>query len=231
MTFLPHKSALTNPLCLALAATALLASAAFAAPPASSDPKDPVAVATQSLSTLTSLATKDTFADLGFQSLDEVAKAKLGTPVSVYRIQLDELQKADLAADPKTLMHDMNERLFPVHVGGSTRTALVLRQGADGTWKLVSVGDAQSVKLLDEVRALHSKATGKSHEYILVKVPAIYQMFLARTDADGKMHLITLHEDKAMGAAKKGEERPARTVVELLQKYAKDFKPLTKPTP
>jgi hypothetical protein len=229
MTYIFNRSGVPTHFTLAVLASALVASAALAAPPAATDPKDPVAVATQSLSTLSNLATKDTYASLGFQSLDEVAKAKLGSPVSVYMIQLDELKKADLAADPKSLMHDMKERLFPVHVGGSTRTALVVRQGTDGTWKLVSVGDAQSVKLLDGARALHSKATGKSHEYILVKIPAIYQMFLARTDGEGKMHLITLHEDKAMGAAKKGEERPARTVLELLQKYAQSFKPLEKP--
>jgi hypothetical protein len=214
---------------LAVLASALLASAAHAAPPAPTDPNDPVAVATQSLSTLGQLVTQDTYAAMGFQSLDEVAKAKLGSPVSVYMIQLDELKTLDPAADPKSVMHDLKERLFPVHVGGSTRTAIVVRQDAAGKWKMASVGDAATVKLLDEVRALHSKATGKTHEYILVKVPAVYQMFLAHTDGAGKMHLVTLREDKAMGAAKKGEERPANTVLELLQKFAKEYKPLEKP--
>jgi uncharacterized protein YkwD len=47
-------------------------------------------------------------------------------------------------------------------VGGSTRTALVVRQDAAGKWKMASLGDASTVKLLDEVRALHGKATGKT---------------------------------------------------------------------
>ena len=221
-------SELTNHLSLTLLAGLLLACAAHAAPPAT-DPNDPVAVATQSLSTLSNLATKDTYAELGFQSLAEVGKAKLGSAVSVYMIQLNELKTLDPAADPKSVMHDLKEKLFPVHVGGSTRTAIVVRQDTAGKWAMASVGDAATVKLLDEVRGLHSKATGKTHEYILVKIPAIYQMFLARTDGDGKMHLITLREDKALGTAKKGEERPSKTVLELLQKLAKDFKPLEKP--
>jgi hypothetical protein len=218
-----------NHLTLTLVASVLLACAVHAAPPAPTDPNDPVAVATQSLSTLGKLATQDTYAELGFQSLDEVGKARLGSPVSVYMIRLDELKTLDPAADPKSVMHDLKERLFPVHVGGSTRTALVVRQDAAGKWKMASLGDASTVKLLDEVRALHGKATGKTHEYILVKVPAVYQMFLARTDGAGKMHLITLREDKAMGASKKGEERPANTVMGLLQKLAKESKPLEKP--
>ncbi|AKJ01237.1 hypothetical protein ATI61_11461 [Archangium gephyra] len=218
-----------NHLPLSLVASVLLACAAHAAPPAPTDPNDPVAVATQSLSTLGKLATQDTYAELGFQSLDEVGKAKLGSPVSVYMIRLDELKTLDPAADPKNVMHDLKERLFPVHVGGSTRTALVVRQDAAGKWKMASLGDAATVKLLDEVRSLHGKATGKTHEYLLVKVPAVYQMFLARTDGAGKMHLITLREDKAMGASKKGEERPANTVMGLLQKLARESKPLEKP--
>jgi hypothetical protein len=222
-------SQIANHHSLTLFASLLLACAAHAGPPAATDPNDPVAVATQSLSTVGQLATKDTYAQMGFQSLDEVSKAKLGSPVSVYMIQLDDLKTLDPAADPKSVMHDLKEKLFPVHVGGSTRTALVVRQDAAGKWAMASVGDAATVKLLDEVRALHSKATGKTHEYILVKIPAVYQMFLARTDADGKMHLITLREDKALGAAKKGEERPSKTVLELLQKLAKEFKPLEKP--
>jgi hypothetical protein len=214
---------------LAVLASALLACAAHAAPPVPTDPNDPLVVATQSLSTLGQLATKDTYAEIGFQSLGEVAKAKLGSPVSVYMIRLDELKALDPTADPKSVMHDVKERLFPVHVGGSTRTALVVRQDAAGKWAMASLGDVATVKLLDEAKGLHGKAKGNSHEYILVKIPAIYQMFLARTDGAGKMHLVTLHEDKVVGAAKKGEERPANTVLELLQKLAKESKPLAKP--
>lgn len=219
----------TTHLILTLLTGMLLACAATAAPPPPQDPNEPAAVAAQGLANLTRMVTQDTYAELGFQSVGEVSKARLGSPVSVYMIRLDELKNLDLSADPKSVMHDMKERLFPVHVGGSTRTALVVRQGPDGKWKMVSLGDAPVVKLLDEVRATHAKATGKSHEYILVKIPAIYQMFLAHTDGAGQMHLVTLHEDKAVGPARKGEARPARTVLELLQKVAKDFKPLEKP--
>jgi hypothetical protein len=228
MGYIRNQSRITARFTQTILAGALLACVAHAAPPA---PDDSVVVATQSLSSLSKLATQATYADLGFQSLDEVAKAKLGSPVSVYMIQLDELKKLDLAADPKSVMHDQKERLFPVHVGGSTRTALVVRQDTDGKWKMVSLGDAPVVKLLDEARGLHGKATGKTHEYILVKIPALYQMFLAHTDGAGQMHLVTVHEDKAMGAAKKGEARPARTVLELLQKLAKSSKPLEPPAP
>jgi hypothetical protein len=231
MDLIRNRSGSTTRFILAIAASALLACAAHAGPPAPADPNDPVVVATQSLSSLSTLATKDTYAELGFQSLDEVAKAKLGAPVSVYMVRLDELKSFDLSADPKSVMHDMKERLFPVHVGGSTRTALVVQQDTDGKWKMVSLGDAPTVKLLDEARGLHGKATGKTHEYMLVKIPAIYQMFLAHTDGSGKMHLVTVHEDKAMGAAKKGDARPARTVLELLQQLAKSAKPLEKPAP
>jgi hypothetical protein len=205
----------------------LLSANALAAPAA-----DPAAAAADSgLASLKELANAETYASLGFASIDEVGKAKLGGPISVYMIQYDELSKLDPQADPKTALHDLKQRLFPVFVGGNVRAAVIVQQAADGKWSIASLGNAAIVKLLEDAKATHAKGSGQQHEYMLIKVPALYQMFLAHTDGSGKMHFLTVHEDKALGAAKKGTARPARTVLDLLTKLAKDTKPLTKPAP
>lgn len=193
------------------------------------DPTDPTSVANAGLKTMSILVTKETYAQMGFKSLDEVGRARLGSPIAVYMVRLDELKRANQSTSPKSLMHDVKERIFPVHVGGSARTALVVSQDAKGHWKMSSLGDAATVKLLDSVRATHAKSSGKNHQYFLLRIPAIYQMFLGFTDGSGKFHLITTHEDKKLGL-RRGEARPARTVLELMQKLAKSANPLGKPT-
>ena len=219
------RSPVPFPLLLVLLGGALLPADARAAPA-----DDPAAAAAESgLAMLKQMTTKETYASTGFQSLDELGKARLGSSVKVYMIGLDDLKALPPTADPKTVLRDNNERLFPVHVGGAARAAIVVRQDAkDQQWKVVSMGDAATVKLLDGARALHSKASGGNHEYFLLRIPAIYQMFLGFTDGSGAMHFITMHEDREAGG-KKGEARPARTVLDLLTKIAKNARPLEKP--
>lgn len=214
----------------AVALVALLASTVHAAPAGGAvNTADPASVAGQGLKNMSRMANKDTYAGLGFKSLDEVGKANLGAMVKVYMIQYDELKALDPAADPKTALHDLDERLFPVNVGGAARAAIVVHLDArDKQWKVVSFGDPATVLLLDEARSLHSKANG-NHEYFLIRIPAIYQMFLGFTDGTGKMHFITMREDKDVGG-KKGEARPARTVLDLLTKVAKNAKLAERPT-
>jgi hypothetical protein len=192
-------------------------------------PTDAAAAAAMGFTSLKELVSQENYASLGFQSVDEVAKAKLGGPISVYMIQYDELSKLDPKAEPKTALHNLKQSLFPVFVGGSVRAAIVVRQAADGTWDVVSMGDAAIAKLLEDAKAAHAKSSNQKHEYMLIKVPALYQMFLAHTDGAGKMHFVTVQEDKALGSAKQGEARPARTVLDLLTTLAKNTKPLAKP--
>lgn len=190
---------------------------------------DPLAAAQRGLASLKELADAQSYASMGFQSHDEVGKAKLGGSLSVYMVQYDELTRLAPTADPKTALHDLKQRLFPVYVGGDVRAAVVVSQAADGKWEVTSLGDASIVQLLEKARATHAKASGQRHEYMLVKVPALYQMFLAHTDGAGKLHFVTVHEEKALGAARAGQARPARTVLDLLTALAKNTKPLEKP--
>jgi len=178
-----------------VALVALLASTIHAAPADGTvNTADPASVAGQGLKNMSTMANKDTYASLGFKSLDEVGKAKLGAVVKVYMIQYDQLKALDPAADPKTVLRD-----------------------------------PATILLFDEVRGLHAKASGGSHEYFLIRIPAIYKMFLGFTDGAGKMHFITMREDKDVGG-KKGEDRPARTVLDLLTKFAKNTKVAERPT-
>jgi hypothetical protein len=215
----------------AVALVALLASTVHAAPAGGAvNTADPVSVAGQGLKNMSGMANKDTYASLGFKSLDEVGKAKLGTAVKVYMIQYDQLKALDPAADPKTVLRDLDERMFPVYVGGAVRAAISVRLDAgDKQWKVVSLGDPATVLLFDEARGLHAKANAGTREYFLIRIPAIYQIFLGFTDGTGKMHFITMHEHKDIGGHK-GEARPARTVLDLLTMHAKNTKVHERPT-
>lgn len=215
------------PTLLALLGGGLLSADSHAAPAAN----PAAAVAESGLATLKQMTTQETYASTGFQSLDEVGKAKLGAGVKVYMIGLDDLKALSPTADPKSVLRDFNEQLYVVHVGGTARAAIVVRlDSKDNQWKVVSMGDAAIVQLLDGARGLHSKASGSNHEYFLIRIPAIYQMFLGFTDGSGKMHFITMHDDDKDAGGKRGEARPARTVLDLLTKIAKSAKPIELPT-
>ena len=50
-------------------------------------------VALEALNTFGKLINKDNYKDMGFSSVDEVSKAKLGEPIQVFMVQLDRLKK------------------------------------------------------------------------------------------------------------------------------------------
>lgn len=49
-------------------------------------------------------------------------------------IRYDELRNLDPKAEPKTALHDLKQRLFPVYVGGGVRAAVLVQQAPEGTW-------------------------------------------------------------------------------------------------
>ncbi len=187
--------------------------------------QDAQAAAEAGLAKLSAFANEDTYAEMGFESAKEVSRARLGSPISMMMVRLDELQAYDPEGDPKALMHDTKEKLFPVFVGGAARTAIVVRPDDSGKWQMVSVGDAQTVKVVDSVRATH----GQGRDFFLLSIPAIYQKFLGFTDGQGKIHLITMYEHDKLGI-RRGEARPVRTVMELVKALAVEFQsPLGEP--
>lgn len=222
---MPWKRALASlSFCVAIAGAFVPPTSHAAAPTTEAS----VAAAQSGLASLKELVTEDNYKDLGFESLDEVKKASLAGPLAVRMIQLDELLTLDPSATPESALHDLKQKIFPVFAKGKVRSAITVSQNAGGTWAVTSIGDAALIKALEGAKGVHSRATGKSHPYEVIQVPALFQVFLAFTDGSGKMHFVTVREDARLGTAKKGEARLARTVLDLLTALAKTTTTMTK---
>src|SRR5262249_24278348 len=79
------------------------------------------AVAEKSLALLPELATDQTYRSLGFLSLDEVARAALGTPLAVHYYWTTELRR-ERPGDPDRLLAFEDEVVFPIEVAGTVRS-------------------------------------------------------------------------------------------------------------
>ena len=66
----------------------------------------------------------DDFATLGFQSLDEVAQAKLGRSYQVSLVPLDRLQAYQRGSNPADLLVDSGRVIYEVRVGDAVRSSL-----------------------------------------------------------------------------------------------------------
>lgn len=158
-------------------------SPASPAPPGEPEPipalqgKDPDEAARKSLEAFRALVTADDFKALGFESLDEVAKAQLGPSLKVSTVPLDRLQKFQPGVNPEELLVDANRVIYPVTVNEEVRTSLEVGQ-VGGLWQGSSFGSPEFIRPLAKLR--HSDA-----DFVLW-VPALNVYFMAsRTEGGG----------------------------------------------
>jgi len=192
--------------------------AAFSAAFAQTD--EPGAAANQSLLQLHKLTTEQHYKVLGFASREEVASATLGEPITVYMVQLDQLQKYKAGNDPNLLLKATNETIFPVIAKGIVRSSIVTVKGKEG-WEAKKYGGSNSVKLLAKVRKDISDSTRSPvSSFFSVKVPALNLVFIARR-AENVLLLTPVFDDPSMGL-KSGSTIPATEVFSKLASFARE---------
>ena len=171
----------------ALLVALLLALAACAAPasqPPGGEPepipalqgKDPDEAARKSLEAFRALVTADDFTALGFESLDEVAKAQLGPSLKVSTVPLDRLQKYEPGANPEELLVDANRVIYTVTVNEEVRTSLEVGQVGD-LWQGRSFGSPEFIRPIAKLR--------QSDTDFVVWVPALNAYFMASRTEGG----------------------------------------------
>lgn len=137
----------------------------------------------------------------------DLSAMELGEPFEVHYVQRDALAEHRQGADPRPLLVDGNERLYPVMSGGEATAAVrVTRQ--EGGWVVKSVGEPRLVRDLVELRDRDSRAANaRPREYLVVHVPALYKTFVGRVDANGRLVLLPIHPDpeKRMARGEPGE--------------------------
>jgi hypothetical protein len=138
--------------------------------------KSPDEAAQNSLGAYRQLVTEEDFAALGFESLDEVAKAELGPSLSVSLVPLERLRKFDPQSNPEDLLVDAGRVIFEVNVGGQLRSSLEVGSLGD-LWQGQSFGSPALIGPLAKYR--------QSEGDFVVWVPALNVYFDANRTEQG----------------------------------------------
>ena len=129
--------------------------------------------AANALDTLRALVTEQNYKNLGFDSVSEVKNAALGAPLPVYEIGLDRLKGYEAGQDGNALLTPTEEILYPVAVGGETRSSVSVVKKERG-YVPSSFGKASIAKGLARFRGQDTAATFAVH------IPILGLYFLGR---------------------------------------------------
>lgn len=142
--------------------------------------------ASNALDTLRALVTEQNYKGLGFGSLDEVKAATLAAPMPVYEIGLDRLKAYQAGQDGNVLMTPTSETLYPVAVGGETRSSVTVVK-KEGGYTSASFGKANIAKGLTRFRGQDITGT------FVVQIPVLGLYFLGRR-VEGRLMLTPVVE-------------------------------------
>jgi hypothetical protein len=179
-------------------------------PPTSADAQT---AASQGLASLRQLVTADNFRGLGLDSLDQVASSALGEPLTVFRIQLDQLIAFKEADDPKKLLIDDKRITYPIVVNQEVVSSLSVAQVAGGGWRATDYGSANVVKALSRVRQNASD--------FIVEIPALKLYFIG-SNRDSTLFLTPAIDDPRFSFSA-GRAMSAASVILAVQPFANDY--------
>lgn len=155
--------------------------------------------------------------DIGFNSVEELADAQLGSPIRIYKVPLDLLQKFQPGDDPNQLLVDTGRIMFPITVKGQSRSAFTVAEGSLTLmkgWKGSGVTRTGFSKLIRKIEQLNPSSSN-----FLVVIPQL-RLFLLGDRKEGRLILIPVEEHPHF-KLKAGEERNA---AELFGTLAADAK-------
>lgn len=177
-----------------------------------------LAVAEEAIKTLKGLVDQNNYSEMGFESLEEVNKAMLGTPMRVHYMWIKDIKNESLNTD--NLIHNGDELLYPVKVDGQVRSSITIKI-KNYHWEVASLGQASSIKAMAGLRENNLKSVKNTlSDYFIIKVPEIYQMYLAHHDASGNLQTSNLF-DHAPSGAKSLQSQNFANLITNLREYSK----------
>jgi hypothetical protein len=180
---------------------------------------DAQTAAAQSLQTFRKIITKDNYKDLGFESVEEAAEARLGAPLAFFLVGLDPLREYQRGSDTNTLLIDTGQVYYPVLVKEQARAAIVITK-ADEQWKVASLGNAGLAKQISMLKKAGAPSSGVPSPEMIVQV--LGYRFIGRRGANNSLMLTPLVNDPAYNL-RLGVEQPADDVFAALVPFAKRY--------
>lgn len=166
------------------------------------------------------------FAKFGFKSLKEGQVARLGDPYRVMYIGLKNLKTYKAGTGVKPLLIDAKTLWFPVMVEGQTRTKLEIVE-KDGKWISGEFGGIRTVQEICMVKnqlpmLFQLKEIKSPSKPILVKIPALYAMFLYVESPSGELFIPAMIQPQRF-TFQNGEIYAAGEVLSKLREFAREI--------
>lgn len=160
--------------------SALLAAAAVPAQDVPRPTKTQEAAAAQGLAILRSLASEKS-RDLGFTSDAEAARATLGSPLSIYNVELAALREFR-GGDAAALLKPSPSAFYPVMLEGTVRSGVRVENTGAG-WEAARVGNSGLATAVD--RARRALPSPDDPATALVQVLALNLVFVGQKTGSG----------------------------------------------
>ena len=175
-------------------------------------------VAIQALATLQELGRRTTFKEMGFETIQEMADAKLDEPFFVFMVELNDLRAYQAGSDPNKLLKPTDKVIYPVSANAQVRTSIILRKGKEG-WKTSDMGGGNLARLASQARDASAKATNLAlPDFFMVQIPALNTYFVGYRQ-ETKLMLAPLIDDPNVNL-KAGASLPAEQVFDQLHSLA-----------
>jgi hypothetical protein len=151
--------------------------------------------AKNTLKFLSEVIDAETFAGLGFRSLDEVKAVELGAPIPLFRLRCDTIIKRDTSLIGGIRAFSFSSRiLYPLTVGGVARASFIVDSIPDdkakngGDWLVSEIGNAALTRMVDSSLRIHAKLSRlPESSYTVAEIPDLGQAFLVYPSKDGEM--------------------------------------------
>jgi hypothetical protein len=168
--------------------------------------------ATQALATFQSLVTPQNYQGLGFASLDDVRKAQLGEPMTIYHVGLDALRRYQQGAKADDALTDAKRSFYPVTVDGRVVTSIFVAQHDDG-YRATDFGKAAVARAVTTYR--------RDKDDFIVQVP-VAKVYLFGRRSDGNVTVTPVADDPRF-EFKAGESLPLERALLTMQRVLADY--------
>lgn len=151
-------------------------------------------IGAQSLSAFQSVVTSKNYQQMGFKSAGEVKSARLGVPLPVFMVRLDDLRAYKSGIDPHTLLRDLDRVVFPVLVNDEVRSSVTIEK-RNGRWQGTGFGAPKFALAFESARQVSASANSVPPlAHAMVHVAALNRHYLAHR-SNGRLMLTTIADD------------------------------------
>jgi hypothetical protein len=128
----------------------------------------------------------------GFRTKEELEQSSLGYPLEIHMVALKGLKKYKAGDDPKKIIFDTEEIIYPVYVRDTLKSSISIRR-REGKWQHASIGGFLIHAAVPARESISKISRRHTSSYFIVQVPAMYLVFIGYY-TQNKLYLVKSHQ-------------------------------------